>query len=61
MAGRPTGLAKVEARLPLEELVRRSARDVIQWAIEMKFHVLLDALSAVSLLHGRLAVVRNSH
>jgi hypothetical protein len=48
-----------EVGLPLEELIRRGARDILQRAIEAQVQVLLEQYEAVSLLDGRRAVVRN--
>ena len=50
-----------EIRLPLEELVRRGARDILQRAIEAELEVLLDEFASVSLIDGRQAVVRNGY
>jgi transposase-like protein len=50
-----------ELGLPLEELVRRGARDILQRAIEVEVQVQLDELAAVSLIDGRRAVVRNGY
>ena len=50
-----------ELGLPLEELVRRSARDVLQRAIEAEVQQLLEEFGAVSLIDGRRAVVRNGY
>jgi transposase-like protein len=47
-----------EVGLPLEELIRRGARDILQRAIEAEVQVLLGQYEAVSLLDGRRAVVR---
>ena len=57
---RPAGLADLaELGVPLEELVRRGARDILQRAIEAEVEVLLGEVSAVTLVDGRRAVVRN--
>jgi transposase-like protein len=57
---RPAGLADLaELGVPLEELVRRGARDILQRAIEAEVEVLLEEISAVTLVDGRRAVVRN--
>jgi len=53
--------ALAEVGLPLEELVRRGARDILQRAIEAEVEVLLDELAGVTLNDGRRAVVRNGH
>ena len=50
-----------ELGLPLEELVRRGARDILQRAIEAEVQVQMDEFSAVSLLDGRRAAVRNGY
>ena len=50
-----------EVGLPLEELVRRGARDILQRAIEAELGVLLDEFASVSLIDGRRAVVRNGY
>ena len=50
-----------ELGLPLEELVRRGARDILQRAIEAELGVLLDEFASVSLIDGRRAVVRNGY
>ncbi len=56
---RPGQLA--ELGLPLEELVRRGARDILQRAIEAEVQVQLDEFASVSLIDGRRAVVRNGY
>jgi putative transposase len=56
---RPGPLA--ELGLPLEELVRRGARDILQRAIEAELEQLLDEFASVSLIDGRRAVVRNGY
>ena len=59
---RPAGReALAEVGLPLEELVRRGARDILQRAIEAEVEVLLEELAGVSLINGRRAVVRNGY
>ena len=59
---RPAGLADLaELGVPLEELVRRGARDILQRAIEAEVETLLAEFSEVSLIDGRRAVVRNGH
>jgi len=59
---RPAGReALAEVGLPLEELVRRGARDILQRAIEAEVQVLLEELAGVSLIDGRRAVVRNGY
>ena len=50
-----------ELGLPLEELVRRGARDILQRAIEAEVQVLLGEFATVSLIDGRRAVVRNGY
>jgi transposase-like protein len=50
-----------EVGLPLEELVRRGARDILQLAIEAEVQQLMDEFAAVRLLDGRRAVVRNGY
>ena len=50
-----------ELGLPLEELVRRGARDILQRAIEAQLEQLLEEFAAVSLIDGRRAVVRNGY
>ncbi len=50
-----------EIGLPLEELVRRGAREILQRAIEAEVQVLLDDLAGVQLSDGRQAVVRNGY
>jgi transposase-like protein len=50
-----------ELGLPLEELVRRGARDVLQRAIEAEVEQLLEDMGSVKLLDGRQAVVRNGY
>jgi putative transposase len=59
---RPAGRETLaEVGLPLEELVRRGARDILQRAIEAEVEVLLEEVSAVTLIDGRRAVVRNGY
>ena len=48
--GRERAGQLAELGLPLEELVRRGARDILQRAIEAEVQVLLDELAAVSLI-----------
>lgn len=55
------GAELAELGLPLEELVRRGARDILQRAIEAEVEVLLDEFASVSLIDGRRAVVRNGY
>ena len=50
-----------ELSLPLEELVRRGARQLIQRAIEVEVEALLGQYETVTLLDGRRAVVRNGY
>lgn len=62
VGARPTmGGELGEVGLPLEELVRRGARDILQRAIEAELEVLLDEFASVSLIDGRRAVVRNGY
>jgi transposase-like protein len=51
----------VELGLPLEELVRRGARDILRQAIEVEVQTVLDEYADVQLLDGRQAVVRNGY
>jgi putative transposase len=55
------GADLAEVGLPLEELVRRGARDILQRAIEAEVQVLLKELEDVQLIDGRQAVVRNGY
>lgn len=55
--GGGTGLT--ELGLPLEELVRRGARDILQRAMEAEVQMFLEAFGSVSLIDGRRAVVRS--
>jgi hypothetical protein len=50
-----------ELGVPLEELVRRGARQLIQRAIEVEVEALLGQYETVTLLDGRRAVVRNGY
>ena len=50
-----------ELGLPLEELIRRGARDLLQRAIEVEVEQLLEEFAGVSLMDGRRAVVRNGY
>jgi putative transposase len=50
-----------EMGLPLDELVKRGARQVIQQAIEAELAELLSNCSNVVTLHGKRAVVRNGY
>jgi transposase-like protein len=50
-----------EIGLPLEELVRRGAREILQRAVEAEVEAFLEGYESVSLLDGRRAVVRNGH
>lgn len=50
-----------ELGLPLEEWVRRGAREILQRALEAQVQQLLEELAAVSLIDGRRAVVRNGY
>jgi hypothetical protein len=56
-AQRETALAEVG--LPLEELVRRGAREIIERAIEAEVEALLTEFDDVRLLDGRRAAVHN--
>jgi len=47
--------------LPLVELVRRGAREILQRAIAAEVQVQLDEFAAVSLIDGRRALVRNGY
>lgn len=49
---------RAELGLPLEELIRRAARDLLQRAIAVEVAPWLEELARVSLLDGRRAVVR---
>ncbi|UHD14597.1 IS256 family transposase [Thiocapsa bogorovii] len=55
------GEVLAELGLPLEELVRRGARDILQRAIEAEVEQLLEEFAGVSLMDGRRAVVRNGY
>ena len=48
-----------ELGMPLEELIRRGARQLIERAIEAEVEALLAQYETVTLLDGRQAVVRN--
>ena len=48
-----------ELGLPLEELVRRGARDILPRAIEAEVQMFLEEFGSVSMIDGRRAVVRN--
>ena len=48
-----------EVGLSLEDLIRRSARDVIQKAIEVEVQELLSQYENVKMFGGKRAVVRN--
>jgi hypothetical protein len=50
-----------ELGLPLVELVRRGAREILQRVIAAEVQVQLDEFAAVSLIDGRRAVVRNGY
>ena len=45
--------AMTEVGLPLEELVRRGAREIIQRAIKAEVQLLLEQCNGVHLLDGR--------
>jgi transposase-like protein len=45
--------------LPLEELVRRGAREILRQAIEAEVEAFLEAFAGVKRIDGRQAVVRN--
>jgi transposase-like protein len=51
----------VELGLPLEEMVRRGARNLLRQAIEMEVQTILDEYAPVQLEDGRQAVVRNGY
>jgi putative transposase len=55
------GEVLAELGLPLEELVRRGAREILQRALEAEVEQLLEEFAGVSLMDGRRAVVRNGH
>jgi putative transposase len=50
-----------EVGLPLEELVRRGARDILQRAIEVEVQEFLEEFGAETLRDGRRTVVRNGY
>ena len=50
-----------EVGLPLEELVRRGARGILQKAMEAEVQELLEQFADVSLIDGRQAVVRSGN
>ena len=52
------GAELAELGLPLEELVRRGARDILQRAIEAELGVLLDEFASVSLILKRVVRAR---
>jgi putative transposase len=58
---RGRGEGRVEVGLPLEERVRRGARDILQRAIEVEVQTMLEGFASVSLIDGRRAVVRNGY
>jgi transposase-like protein len=61
-SARPVEGAELEEiGVPLEELVRRGARGILQRAIEAEVQVLLEELAGVQLIDGRRAVVRNGY
>ena len=55
------GLELAEIGLPLEELVRRGAREILQRAIEAELQVMVEEFEGVRLIDGRRAVVRNGY
>lgn len=55
------GAAFVELRLPLDELVRRGAREILQRAIEVEVQKFLEEFGSVTMLDGRRMVVRNGY
>ena len=55
------GEVLAELGLPLEELVRRGAREILQRALEAEVEQLLEEFAGVSLMDGRRAVVRNGY
>jgi transposase-like protein len=59
--GQDRGEQLAELGLPLEELVRRGARDILQRAIEAEIRTTLEEFASVSLIDGRRAVVRNGY
>jgi len=59
--GQDRGGPLAELGLPLEELVRRGARDILQRAIEAEIQTTLEEFASVSLIDGRRAVVRNGY
>ena len=50
-----------ELGLGIEGVLRRAARSLIEQAIETEVSVLLEEFSAVRMVNGRQAVVRNGH
>jgi transposase-like protein len=60
-AREPGRAGLTEVGLPLEELIRRGAREILRRAIEAEVSVFLEGFESVSLLDGRRAVVRNGH
>ena len=60
-ASQGSGPELAEIGLPLEELLRRGARELLHRAIEAEVQVMLEAFAGVRLLDGRRAVVRNGY
>lgn len=60
-ASDPGGGGLAEIGLPLEELVRRGAREILPRAVETEVALFLEGCESVSLRDGRRAVVRNGH
>ena len=50
-----------EIGLPLEELIRRGARQIIQQAIEVEVQVLTSSYACVTTTGGQQVVVRNGY
>jgi hypothetical protein len=53
------GELQAELVLPLDELVRRGTRDILQWVIESEVAQRLAEVAWMSLMDGRQSVVRN--
>lgn len=53
--------ALMEVGLPLEDLVRRSAREILQRAIEAEVQDFLEEFGSVTMRDGRRTVVRNGY
>ncbi|UHD18820.1 hypothetical protein LT988_12620 [Thiocapsa bogorovii] len=54
-------MPQAEPRLPLEELVRRGAREILRRALGAEVEQLLEEFAGVFLMDGRRAVVRNRY